>query len=154
MGLQGRVAVVTGGARGIGEGIARCLAEDGARVAILDLDGAVAARCAEGLGAEHVGIAADVSDELTAAVAMEEAVRHCGRIDFLVNNAGGGNRLASTAYGPPFTAVAQEYGKSPYVTATRLHLETLTALLDAATITVVDESAGALTHYNLVGGGE
>ena len=53
-----------------------------------------------------------------------------------------------------FTAVAQEYSKSPYVTATRLHLETLTALLDAATITVVDESAGALTHYNLVGGGE
>ena len=108
MRLQGRVAVVTGGARGIGEGIARCLAEDGARVAILDLDGDVAARCAEGLGAEHVGIAADVSDEQTAAVAMEEAVRHCGRIDFLVNNAGGGNRLASTAYGPPFTAVAQE----------------------------------------------
>ena len=108
MRLRGRVAVVTGGARGIGEGIACCLAEDGARVAILDLDGDVAARCAEGLGAEHLGIAADVSDERTAAVAMEEAVRHCGRIDFLVNNAGGGNRKASTAYGPPFTGVAQE----------------------------------------------
>jgi NAD(P)-dependent dehydrogenase (short-subunit alcohol dehydrogenase family) len=108
MRLRGRVAVVTGGARGIGEGIARCLAEDGARVAILDLDGEEAARSAEGLGAEHLGIAADVSDERTAAVAMDEAARHCGRIDFLVNNAGGGNRKASTAYGPPFTGVAQE----------------------------------------------
>ncbi len=53
-----------------------------------------------------------------------------------------------------FTAVAQEYEKSPYVTATRLHLETLTTLLNTAAVTVVDESAGALTHYNLVGGVE
>ncbi len=51
-----------------------------------------------------------------------------------------------------FTAVAEEYRKSPVVTATRLHLETLTALLDTVPITVVDEAAGALTHYNLVGG--
>jgi NAD(P)-dependent dehydrogenase (short-subunit alcohol dehydrogenase family) len=108
MHLQGRVAVVTGGARGIGEGIARCLAEDGARVAILDLDGDEAARSAQRLGAEHTGLAADVSDEQTAGAAMEEVVRRCGRIDFLVNNAGGGNRKASTAYGPPFTGVAQE----------------------------------------------
>ncbi len=53
-----------------------------------------------------------------------------------------------------FTAVAEEYRKSPGVTATRLHLETLTALLDTVEVTVVDESAGALTHYNLSGGGQ
>ncbi len=108
MRLQGRVAVVTGGARGIGEGIARCLAEDGARVAVLDLDGDEAARTAESLGVGHVGLAADVSDESTAGAAMDEVVQSCGRLDFLVNNAGGGNRKASTAYGPPFTNVAQE----------------------------------------------
>jgi NAD(P)-dependent dehydrogenase (short-subunit alcohol dehydrogenase family) len=108
MRLQGRTAVVTGGARGIGEGIARSFAEDGARVAVLDLDGDEASRCAERLGAEHIGIAADVSDETTAAAAMDEVVRRFDGIDFLVNNAGGGNRLASTAYGPPFTSVAQE----------------------------------------------
>lgn len=51
-----------------------------------------------------------------------------------------------------FTAVAEEYRKSPAVTSVRLHLETLTALLDTVSVTVVDESAGALTHYNLVGG--
>lgn len=48
-----------------------------------------------------------------------------------------------------FTAVAEEYRKSPDVTATRLHLETMSALLDTMGVTVVDESAGALTHYNL-----
>ncbi|MBN2587814.1 MAG: FtsH protease activity modulator HflK [Candidatus Fermentibacteraceae bacterium] len=51
-----------------------------------------------------------------------------------------------------FTAVAEEYRKSPGVTATRLHLETLSSLLDSVTVMVVDESAGALTHYNLGGG--
>ena len=51
-----------------------------------------------------------------------------------------------------FTAVAEEYRKSPEVTAVRIHLETLAALLDAVNVTVVDESAGALTHYNLTGG--
>ncbi len=51
-----------------------------------------------------------------------------------------------------FTAVAEEYRKSPQVTATRLHLETLAALLDTVQVIVVDETAGALTHYDLQGG--
>lgn len=51
-----------------------------------------------------------------------------------------------------FTAVAEEYRKSPEVTATRLHLETISALLDNVAITVVDQTAGALTHYDLGGG--
>ena len=51
-----------------------------------------------------------------------------------------------------FTAVAEEYRKSPEVTTTRLHLETISNLLDTVEIMVVDESAGALTHYNLGGG--
>lgn len=50
-----------------------------------------------------------------------------------------------------FTAVAAEYARSPGVTATRLHLEALAAVLDTADVTVVDESAGALTHYSLEG---
>jgi hypothetical protein len=47
--------------------------------------------------------------------------------------------------------VAAEYARSPGVTATRLHLEALAAVLDTADVTVVDESAGALTHYSLEG---
>jgi len=52
-----------------------------------------------------------------------------------------------------FIAVASEYDKSPEVTAVRLHLETLSSVLAATGVTVVDESAGALTHYDLAGGG-
>ncbi len=50
-----------------------------------------------------------------------------------------------------FTAVAAEYARSPGVTATRLHLEALTAVLDTAEVVVVDGDAGALTHYSLEG---
>ena len=53
-----------------------------------------------------------------------------------------------------FTAVAAEYAESPGVTATRLHLEALSAVLDTATVTVVDGDAGALTHYSLQGVGQ
>ncbi len=51
-----------------------------------------------------------------------------------------------------FTSVAAEYAKSPGVTAVRLHLETMAAVLDTVTVTVVDGTAGALTHYGLTGG--
>ena len=51
MRLRDRVVIVTGGARGIGAGIARCLADEGARVAVLDIDGDASERAAAELGA-------------------------------------------------------------------------------------------------------
>lgn len=50
-----------------------------------------------------------------------------------------------------FIAVAEEYSKNPEVTATRLHLETLAEALDGLNVTIIDGSAGALSHYNLAG---
>ena len=75
----------------------------------------------------------------------------------MVNQALGYSALrVNTALGEArrFTSVAEEYRKAPSVTAVRLHLETLASLLDNVDMTIVDESAGALTHYNLIGGGE
>jgi NAD(P)-dependent dehydrogenase (short-subunit alcohol dehydrogenase family) len=88
--LQDRAAIVTGGAslRGIGWATARLFAEHGARVAILDLDGAAAARAAHEIGAQHLGLPCDVRDEETCRAVVAQIISAFGRVDILVNNAG------------------------------------------------------------------
>ena len=83
--LDGKVAIVTGGAQGIGQAIARRLAADGARIVIADLEGA------EEAAADHdggVGLTVDVASEDDVARMAADTVERCGSIDVLVNNAG------------------------------------------------------------------
>jgi NAD(P)-dependent dehydrogenase (short-subunit alcohol dehydrogenase family) len=88
--LDGKVAVVTGGAglNGLGFATARMLAAQGARVAILDLAQANPAAAAAQLGAQHIGLVADVTDKASCDAAAAEVLGRLGRIDVLVNNAG------------------------------------------------------------------
>jgi 3-oxoacyl-[acyl-carrier protein] reductase len=84
-----RVAVVTGSARGIGAATARRFAEEGAAVAVLDLDRDAAAATAAGLGATRsVGLACDVADAESVETAVAAVVEELGTVDILVNNAG------------------------------------------------------------------
>lgn len=89
MSLAGKVAVVTGGAKGIGKAISRRLCEGGATVVILDADAEGAERAAKSLSAvgSCAAIACDLSRPEEVARAARECVESFGRIDILVNNA-------------------------------------------------------------------
>ncbi len=108
MRLHDKVAIVTGAARGIGEGIARCLAAEGASVAIIDIDGSVAQETASKLGDGCIGLEADCSEESQMAEVTTLAVERFGGLDIFVNNAGGGRDAESTGIGNPLTNITQE----------------------------------------------
>ena len=85
-GLEGRTAVVTGGARGLGKAAAERLAEEGVKVGILDLRGDEADEVAQAIGG--AGFSCDTTNEEQLAAAMEGVNAQLGGIDILVNNAG------------------------------------------------------------------
>ena len=87
--LKGKVAIVTGGAMGIGKAIATRLAKDGASVVIADLQkfDQAAAEIAKSTGSKTLGLQIDVSSERDANRMAAETMKALGRIDILVNNA-------------------------------------------------------------------
>lgn len=105
LGLSGKVALITGGSKGIGFGTALQLAEEGAHVALLARNEEhlkqAALHIKEKTGVEAIYIMADVSVEQDCQRAIQETVDHFGRLDILINNAG-------TASGQPFEKVGAD----------------------------------------------
>ena len=97
MKLEGKVAIVTGGAQGIGRGIVRCLAEEGADVVIADIDMDNANKAAEevkAFGRRVLVVEADVTQQEKAEQVVKSTLDTLGKIDILVNNVGGQPQLA------------------------------------------------------------
>jgi len=131
--LKGRIAVVTGGAQGIGRAITERYIASGAKVAIWDLDKGLAEKTAKELGASAKVYAVDVTDPASIEAAVKATLADLKRIDILVNNAGiaGGNaptwelpiadwqRVLKINLDGPFyccravapTMIAQKYGR-------------------------------------------
>ncbi len=91
MRLAGKIALVTGAASGFGEGIAKKFAAEGAKVVLADRDGEGAARAAERIGGDAVGVRADVTVAADVKAMVEAAQARFGGLDILVNNAGMGH---------------------------------------------------------------
>ena len=86
--LSGKVAVVTGGGRGIGRATCEALAREGVRVVVADLDGAAAAAVATAIGKNAISRSLDVSNREQFRSVLDAAEQHFGPLDILVNNAG------------------------------------------------------------------
>jgi 2-hydroxycyclohexanecarboxyl-CoA dehydrogenase len=91
MGAQGKTAVITGGAKGIGRSIGLRLAREGAHIGILDIEKERADKTAQeiaALGVKSIALECDVTDYARVKQAVAEVHEHCGSIDILINNTG------------------------------------------------------------------
>lgn len=102
MRLKDKVAIVTGGAQGFGEGIAEVYAREGAQVVVTDLNAEGAQKVAARLGNGAIGIGGDVSKLADAKAIVAAAIKAFGKLDIIVNNAGTSHR------NKPMTEVTEE----------------------------------------------
>jgi NAD(P)-dependent dehydrogenase (short-subunit alcohol dehydrogenase family) len=100
--IKDQVAVVTGGAGALGSAMCRALAEAGAKVVVLDVQLALADALAAELGRGALGIGCDVLEKASLELAAERVLETFGRVDILINAAGGNKPQASTNAGQSF----------------------------------------------------
>jgi len=166
MRLKGQVAIVAGGGQGIGEGIVRCLAEEGADIAVFDINGDTARKVAEEvkkMGLRALPVTADLTKEKQVNKAVKDTVEFFGKIDILVNNVGGasvetGQRIAEhvasleavkdTAQLPQYTRFSPEIWNDFY----ELNLKSHVMLSYAVTPYFITQRSGKIVNISSIAG--
>jgi NAD(P)-dependent dehydrogenase (short-subunit alcohol dehydrogenase family) len=150
--LADKVALVTGGARGIGAGIARVMATQGARVAILDLDGAEAEKTAAALAVPGMARACDAAVEDDAARAVRAVVDRLGGIDILVNNAGAGRGAADPRIAQPTGSRVDDMSVAAWDEQLAQNLRTTFVMTRAAIPHLKSRGGGAIVNIASIAG--
>lgn len=137
-GLDGCVAVVTGGGQGLGRAICEALASVGARVAVLDIDGELAEDVAASLPGETLALALDVRQKAEIDDAVADVVRHLGPVRVWVNNVGG---MASVSPGPSL-----DVGQADFERVVELNLTGTFLACQAAIATMRASGGGSIVN--------
>lgn len=151
MKLEGKVAIVTGGGRGIGQAIVRCLAEEGADVAIFDVNKENSEKVAgeiKAFGHKSLAIAVDVTDREQVTRAVKDVVDAFGKVDILVNNAGGSTRASLARASLEFTAQSEEVWDEDY----RLNLKSQILMCQAAVPYFQKQKSGKIINIASIAG--
>jgi meso-butanediol dehydrogenase/(S,S)-butanediol dehydrogenase/diacetyl reductase len=147
--LGGKVAIVTGGGMGIGEGIAICLAEEGADVAVFDLNLQAATQVVEevkGFGRKGLAVTADCTSPADVDKAFKKTLDYFGKVDILVNNVGGEKNVGRT--GDKFT----EIGKEEWDDNLQLNLNATIIACQAVVPHFVKQKSGKIVNVSSIAG--
>jgi len=149
MKLEGKIAVVTGGGAGIGQGIVYCLAEEGADVAVVDISTETANAVADkvkAMGLRSLAIKANVTDSEQAEQALQQILDAFGRIDILVNNVGGESRYYYEKPGQQYSE-EQEWDDT-----VRLNLKSTMIMSHAVAPLFVKQKSGKIVNIASIAG--
>lgn len=162
MKLKGKVALVAGGGQGIGEGISLCLAEEGADVAIADINAENAKKVAgktEALGRKALALSVDLTGNGIPEKTVRETVDFFGRIDILVNNVGGVTREMLTqileqriAWGNEILPEFMYFNSQIWDQYYALNLKTHVLLSQAVTPYFMNQRSGKIINISSVSG--
>lgn len=149
MKLKGKVAAVTGGGAGIGEGIVKCLAEEGADIAVIDISKENAEKVSadvQAMGCRSQAIIANVTEKDRADYALKQIMDTFGRIDILVNNVGGESKYY---YEEPGVDYSEE---KEWDDTIRLNLRATMLMTSAVAPLFVNQKSGKIVNISSIGG--
>ena len=163
MRLQDKIAIIAGGAQGIGEGIVRCLAAEGADIAVVDVNSDAAGRIVEEvrvMGRRALPVTADLTEESQVNKAVRDIVDFFGRIDILVNNVGGVSVEMSQRMEEHAASFQEAEGMPTYMRFSpdiwdryyQLNLKSHVMLSNAVTPYFIKQKSGKIVNISSVSG--